>query len=80
MLDKMSDASRIVEKLRIKGYIERKVCSNDRRACDVFITEKGLQLLDKIDKSNHAYDDFFSSLNQSEIKQLNILLDKLRDG
>src|SRR5689334_21584842 len=46
MLDKMSDASRIVERLRIKDLIKREDCKNDKRAVEVTITEKGLQLLD----------------------------------
>ena len=78
MLDKMSDASRIVEKLRVKGYLERNICLNDRRSCEVLITVKGLKLLDSIDKSNHFFDEIFLTLNKSEIRQLNILLDKLR--
>ena len=78
MLDKMSDASRIVEKLRLKELVERKICSNDRRACDVIITEKGMKLLGKIDKDNITFEGVFSSLTQSEIKQINLLLDKLR--
>lgn len=44
MLDKMSDASRIVEKLRTKGFVERNTNESDRRACDVIITQKGLDL------------------------------------
>ena len=78
MLDKMSDASRIVEKLRVKGFIERKISNDDRRVCDVIITEKGMSLLDKIDLDNDSVDSTFSSLSQSEQKQMNLLLDKLR--
>jgi DNA-binding MarR family transcriptional regulator len=78
MLDKMSDASRIVEKLRIKGFIDRKICQDDRRSCNVFITEKGLKLLNKLDKENNSFDNLFSALSPSEIRQMNLLLDKLR--
>ena len=78
MLDKMSDASRIVEKLRIKGFAERRTCPNDRRACDVLITKKGMKLLQHIDDNSFDFDNLFSNLNQSEIKQLNFLMDKLR--
>jgi DNA-binding MarR family transcriptional regulator len=78
MLDKMSDASRIVEKLRVKGFLERKTCPNDRRACEVIITEKGLKLLSKIDKLNDSFDMIFSTLSEPEIKKMNMLLDKLR--
>lgn len=78
MLDKMSDASRIVEKLRIKGFIERKISTDDRRACEVVITENGMKLLSNIDKAYVSFDNIFSTLKESEIKQLNTLLDKMR--
>ena len=78
MLDKMSDASRIVEKLRVKGFVVRNISEDDRRSCEVQITDKGLQLLAKIDEHNDTYDIFFSQLSVFEIKELNRLLDKLR--
>ncbi len=78
MLDKMSDASRIVEKLRIKGLVERNICSHDRRNVDVCITQKGLDLLVQIDALDNEIDGRLFALNQEEIKQLNDLLDKLR--
>jgi DNA-binding MarR family transcriptional regulator len=78
MLDKMSDASRIVEKLRVKGLLQRNVSSEDRRSCEVAITKKGLDLLAEIDKKNDEVDNMFSHLSVPEIKQLNHLLDKMR--
>jgi DNA-binding MarR family transcriptional regulator len=59
MLDKMSDASRIVEKLRLKGLIDRKTSPSDRRECEVCITDKGLRLLVEVDKQNDSLDKFF---------------------
>jgi len=78
MLDKMSDASRIVEKLRVKGLVDRHICPADRRNCDVFINDKGLALLADIDKQEQQIDSLFSKLDQDEKKTLNDLLDKLR--
>lgn len=78
MLDKMSDASRIVEKLRLKSFVERVTSAADRRECEVYITQKGLDLLAEIDKENDKQDKVFSNLSKEEIHQLNILLDKLR--
>lgn len=78
MLDKMCDASRMVERLKVKNLVERQVCETDRRAVDIIITKKGLDLLAKIDKDMPDYEKIMQSLNASEIKQLNILLDKLR--
>lgn len=79
MLDKMSDASRLVERLRIKGFIKRDLSSKDRRCVDVIITDKGLHLLKEIDKLNDKHDSFLKNLSESEAKKLNNLLDKLRD-
>jgi DNA-binding MarR family transcriptional regulator len=78
MLDKMSDASRIVEKLRVKGLIDRTISSDDRRACEVIITEKGLNILSNIDKESISFESTFSKLTDGEVKYLNDLLDKLR--
>lgn len=78
MLDRMSDCSRIVEKLRAKGLVERNICPADRRHVDVLITKKGLDLLKELDLVTEEADKFLSNLNQKDITQLNKLLDKLR--
>jgi DNA-binding MarR family transcriptional regulator len=79
MLDRMSDASRIVELLRKKEMIERNVCTDNRRKMNVVITHKGLRLLETIEKENDKMDMRLYSLNEQEINQLNYLLDKLRN-
>lgn len=79
MLDKMSDASRIVEKLRMKGFVKREICPDDRRNVDVCITEKGLNLLSKIDKVMPEIYHIMGNLNDKEVIALNDLLDKLRE-
>ena len=78
MLDKMCDASRLVERLRKKGWVEREICEEDRRRVNVRITNAGLKLLDKLDEYNESFDNLFANLSDSESKQLNDLLDKLR--
>jgi len=78
MVDRMSDASRLVERLRLKGLVKRELCAGDRRSVDVLITDKGLKLLEEIDKLNDDYDSFFKKLNSAEAKKLNDLLDKMR--
>ena len=78
MLDKMSDASRLVERLREKGFVERNICSKDRRRVDIKITEKGLKLLEKIDEYNEKIDSHLKNLTSKEAAELNALLDKLR--
>jgi len=78
MLDKMSDASRLVERLRVKGLVKRDLSSDDRRRVDVIITDKGLKLLLEMDKLNEKHDSIFKNLSLSESKKVNELLDKLR--
>ncbi len=78
MLDKMSDTSRLVDRLLQKDLVERRICESDRRKVDVVITKKGLELLKKIDMTDNEMDEFMSNLSQKEAKTLNDLLDKLR--
>lgn len=78
MLDKMSDASRLVERLRNKGLVKRAISSSDRRRVDVLITDKGLKLLSEMDKLNNEFDNYLSGLTEAESKKINNLLDKLR--
>jgi DNA-binding MarR family transcriptional regulator len=78
MLDKMCDASRLVERLRIKEFVKRELAKDDRRRVDVIITEKGLNLLAEIDKEEEKHDAVFKTLSESEAKKLNDLLDKMR--
>jgi DNA-binding MarR family transcriptional regulator len=78
MLDKMSDTSRLVERLRVKELVDRKICENDRRKSDVNITNKGLGLLKSLDDIDSKFEQLFDSLNSVEVKTLNNLLDKMR--
>ena len=78
MLDKMSNASRIVDRLEKKNYVSRFICKKDRRTVDVLITDKGLELLNEINKCEEKTENKFTTLSKSEIKILNNLLDKLR--
>ena len=78
MIDKMSDTSRLVERLRIKRLIERKECPDDRRKSDVIISNAGIKLLKKLDYIDNKFDEILSSISKNEAKILNGLLDKLR--
>ncbi|HEY4288946.1 MAG TPA: family 10 glycosylhydrolase [Puia sp.] len=79
MLDKMSDTSRIVDRLVKKGLVKKSPNAEDRRLVDVVITLKGKKLLEKIDPFEDEADKFMSSLSEEETKTLNSLLDKLRN-
>ena len=80
MLDKMSDTSRIVDRLIKKGLAKKVVCKSDRRLVDVSISEKGLKLLEKLDDMQTDLDGIVNKLNESDAKQLNKLLDKIRNS
>lgn len=78
MLDKMSDASRLVERLKNKGLVEREICPEDRRKVEVKITQKGMDLLKDMDELEDQFEALFNNLKTSEVKTINQLLDKLR--
>ena len=78
MLNKMSNASRLVEKLKQKGMVERTECPNDRRQVDILITKRGLELLKLLDDEVKKFNAEIIHLNDEEVEQLNVLLDKLR--
>lgn len=78
MMDKMSNASRLVDKLLLKDLAIRRECPNDRRAVDVIITQKGLDLLDELDVLQANWENSLTGISEEEAQQLSDLLDKLR--
>ncbi len=79
MLDKTSNASRIVDRLEEKELVTRTVCPANRRAVDIRITKAGLDLLQRIEESGTARCEGISRLSAEDAYQLNTLLDKIRD-
>jgi DNA-binding MarR family transcriptional regulator len=79
MLDKMSDTSRIVDRLVLKGLAKKTICANDKRLVDVSISTKGKALLEKIDLYEKDMDAILGNLSDAEAKTLNKLLDKIRE-
>ena len=78
MLDKNSNASRLVEKLRMKGLVTRSTNPKDKRAVSVLITETGLRVLEEIGTQHSAFEKQFHTITEKEAAQVNALLDKLR--
>lgn len=79
MVSKMSNTTRLVDKLITKGYTERTVCPSNRRKVEITITEKGLSLLEKVDPViNNAENKVTEQLHKDELELLNKLLNKLR--
>lgn len=79
MMDKMSDTSRIVERLLKKNLVNKQICSHDKRLVDVTISQTGAQLLQKLDTRNDELDSIISMLSDQEINTLVALLDKMRE-
>ena len=78
MLNTMSNASRLVDKLKIKGLVKREECLENRRKVDVLITDKGLQLLESLEPQIATANKKAVQLEENEVAHLNNLLDKLR--
>ena len=80
MLDKMSDNSRIVDRLIVKGLVEKTACIKDKRLVDITISKKGLQLLEKLDSLNEHIDSILKGVSEKEAQAMNQILDKLREN
>jgi DNA-binding MarR family transcriptional regulator len=80
MLEKMSDTSRIVDRLIAKGLVKKVVCKNDRRLVDVIITDKGKKMLERLDARQDEIDGVLGKLSEKDANTLSDLLDKARDG
>ena len=80
MLDKMSDTSRIVDRLIAKELVEKTACQSDKRLVDITLSKKGLQLLEKLDQFDDQIDALLKGINEKDAFTLNQILDKLREG
>jgi DNA-binding MarR family transcriptional regulator len=80
MLDKMSDTSRIVDRLIAKELVEKSACQADKRLVDITLSKKGFQLLEKLDQFDTQIDAILKGINEKEANTINQILDKLREG
>ena len=79
MIHKMSNTTRLVEKLRIKELLERKVCESNRRKIEIVITDKGLGLLAGLDQLLIDFEkSLVHKLSKEEIGTLLELLNKVK--
>jgi DNA-binding MarR family transcriptional regulator len=78
MLDKKRDLTRLVDKLVSKGLLHRQTCPSNRRKVEIFITEKGMQLVEVIAEDLRRFDDEDINLTEEEAATLSNLLDKMR--
>lgn len=80
MLDKMSDTSRIVDRLILKGLAQKSTSSSDHRLVDVLITEKGQDILREIDQGPDIVLEVMANVSEEEMEELSHLLDKIRQS
>lgn len=78
MLDKESNASRLIDKLEKAQLIKRIQCPKDRRQVEITINERGLKLLEQINPEVVELRRDLTALSEKEASTLNDLLDKLR--
>jgi DNA-binding MarR family transcriptional regulator len=77
MLDKMSDVSRLVDRLQKMDYLTKETNDVDKRNADVLITEKAMQLLSKIDEKGVETATIFNKISEEEVQSFNQIVDKL---
>jgi len=77
MVTKMSNTTRLVDKLLIKGYVDRSICEENRRKIEIIITSKGLDILKEMDEVMHKTEIMLvEQLTEQELLELNTLLNK----
>lgn len=78
MVQPMTDSSRLVDRLSLKGWVSRVACSIDKRLVDVTITEEGKAFLEKVPNVDSVIEKLYRSISQEEAEDLNYLLNKMR--
>ena len=77
MVTKMSNTTRLVDKLMIKGYVDRIVCPSNRRKVEISITDSGNKILKKMDSAMYkAENKILENISKNELEQLNKLFNK----
>jgi DNA-binding MarR family transcriptional regulator len=80
MLDKNSDVSRIIDRLKRKKLLERKECKLDRRQKDVTISDEGLKLLETLDEDLSSIEKLIANVSEEDAVKLNSILDEIRQS
>ena len=80
LLDKMSDTSRMVDRLERDGWVSKTRDPDDKRLVSVRISARGLEVLSSIDFKLEAMHRCMHRLDQAEATELNRLLEKVRCG
>ena len=80
IIENDSDISRLIVRLKDMGFVDKKPSPTDKRHAEITLTPEGLQQLEIMNQSIHSIDEVFFNLSSKEVKQLNMLLDKIRIG
>ncbi len=80
MMNKMSNASRLVEKLEKKGFVTRHESADDRRRMDVVITQSGIDLLKRIHQKYQGAKAQYGHIPEKDLQVLNDILDRIREA
>ncbi len=81
MVTKMSNTTRLVDKLISKGYVKRVICESNRRKVEITITEQGKKFLEKVNPTIDEFENRITSgFSVEDLIQLNELLNKLRNS
>ena len=81
MVNKMSNTTRLVDKLIKKGFVKRNQCKSNRRKIEIYITSDGMNILKELDSViDKTEENITSSLSKTELEQLNKLLLKLKQN
>ena len=78
MIEPMCDASRMVERLNLKGWVTRKTSTIDKRLVDITISQQGLKFLENFKDFENKVDQLYKGISIEEAKFLNRVLNKLR--
>lgn len=78
MLDRMSDCSRLADRLAIKGLIKKNHCATDKRSVDITITSEGLDLLERMEPAIESVESLFATFSSGEVNRFNDMLDRIR--
>lgn len=77
MISKMSNTTRLVDKLIKKGYVDRIVCMSNRRKVEITITKEGIKVLSEMDiVLEKAEKEILANFSDLELEQLNLLFNK----
>ncbi|MCZ2102328.1 MAG: MarR family transcriptional regulator [Chitinophagales bacterium] len=78
MLDKGTDLTRLIDKLKKKGWVERRICPHNKRQMDITITDLGVEQLTAMSKEMAIEDSQNIRMTPEEYATLSDLLDKMR--